>query len=225
MKCPHCLVAFHDRPKTTGLDQDIDGWWGVVSQRCPNCERLILSLAIFEVLFDRGQPVFENPSGGVLIRPRASNRPPVPPDVPEEFAEDYREACLVLADSPKASAALSRRCLQHILRERAGVKHGNLHNEIQDVLNSNTLPSDIAESIDFIRNIGNFAAHPIKSQSSGQIVPVELGEAEWCLDVIEMLYDFYFVRPESNKKKLEAINRKLAEAGKPPVKSQQGTIP
>ena len=119
---------------------------------------------------------------------------------------DYREACLVLADSPKASAALSRRCLQHILREKAGVRQGNLYNEIQEVLSSNSLPSDIAESIDLIRNIGNFAAHPTKSESSGEIVPVEPGEAEWCLDVIEMLYDFYFVRPDTNKKKREAIN-------------------
>ena len=158
---------------------------------------------------------FENPRDEVLIRPKASNRSPVPAQVPEEFSEDYREACLVLADSPKASAALSRRCLQHILRERAGVRHGNLYNEIQEVLSSNSLPSDIAESIDLIRNIGNFAAHPTKSESSGEIVPVEPGEAEWCLDVIEMLYDFYFVRPDTNKKKREAINRKLADAGRP----------
>ena len=67
MKCPHCLVAFHDRPKTTGLDQDIDGWWGVVSRRFPNCERLILSLAIFEVLFDRGQPVSRIRVAGYLF--------------------------------------------------------------------------------------------------------------------------------------------------------------
>ena len=103
------------------------------------------------------------------------------------------------------------------------MKHGNLSNEIQEVIDSNSLPSDIAESIDLIRNIGNFAAHPIKSQRSGEIVAVEPGEAEWCLDVIEMLYDFYFVRPETNKKKLQAFNQKLADAGKPPMKSQRTT--
>ena len=105
------------------------------------------------------------------------------------------------------------------------MKPGNLSNEIQEVIDSNSLPSDIAESIDLIRNIGNFAAHPTKSQTSGEIVPVELGEAEWCLDLIEMLYDFYFVRPETNKKKLEAINLKLADAGKPQMKSQLRTTP
>ena len=221
MKCPHCLVVFHDRAKTTPLGSDIDGGWGIVSQECPNCRRLILRLAKGDIPFHPSNPIqfFENPRDEVLIRPKASNRSPVPAQVPEEFSEDYREACLVLADSPKASAALSRRCLQHILRERAGVRHGNLYNEIQEVLSSNSLPSDIAESIDLIRNIGNFAAHPTKSESSGEIVPVEPGEAEWCLDVIEMLYDFYFVRPDTNKKKREAINRKLADAGRPQTTS------
>lgn len=48
----------------------------------------------------------------LLIRPKIANRPPVPIEVPTLFAEDYNEACLVIIDSPKASAALSRRCLQ-----------------------------------------------------------------------------------------------------------------
>jgi len=32
----------------------------------------------------------------------------------------------VLSDSEKASAALSRRCLEHLLREKAGVKQDDL---------------------------------------------------------------------------------------------------
>src|SRR4051812_47799701 len=35
---------------------------------------------------------------------------------PAEFTDNYREACLTFSDSPKASAALSRRCLQYLLR-------------------------------------------------------------------------------------------------------------
>ena len=63
----------------------------------------------------------------------------MPPQVPSKFAEDYREACLVLDDSPKASAALSRRCLQYILQEKAGVKHENLAKEIQEIINNNAI--------------------------------------------------------------------------------------
>ena len=70
-----------------------------------------------------------------LIHPKATSRQPVPAEVPEEFAADYREACLVLADSPKASAALSRRCLQHILQEKSGAKtQNNLAKTIEEVI-------------------------------------------------------------------------------------------
>lgn len=150
--------------------------------------------------------------------PKAPTRPAPPSQVPSEFAEDYIEAALVIIESPKASAALSRRCLQHILREKAAVKHSDLAKEIDQVISGNSLPSYLAEAIDAVRNIGNFAAHPIKSTSSGEVVPVEPGEAEWNLDVLEGLFDFYFVQPELLKNRRATLNAKLASAGKPPVK-------
>ena len=61
------------------------------------------------------------------------------------------------------------------------------------------LPSHIADSLDAVRNIGNFAAHPAKSQATGEVVPVEPGEAEWTLDTLEELFDFYFVSPARTK--------------------------
>ena len=131
----------------------------------------------------------------VSIRPKASSRPSVPVEVPHEFTTDYLEACLILADSPSASAALSRRSLQLILREKGGVRESNLYREIGTVVDSGALPSDIAGNLDYIRKIGNLAAHPTMNEVAGEIVPVELGEAEWCLEVIESLFDFYFVRP------------------------------
>ena len=98
------------------------------------------------------------------------------------------------------------------------MRKGDLTNEIQQIIDSKSLPSHLAESIDAIRNIGNFAAHPLKSTSTGQIVEVEVGEAEWLLDVIEALFDFYFVQPAILKAKREALNLKLSEIGKPPMK-------
>ena len=128
--------------------------------------------------------------------------------MPAEFTEDYGEACLILADSAKASAALSRRCLQHILREKASVKHGTLFSEIQEVINSNTLPAHITDILDVPRKLGNVAAHPIKESNSGTIVDVEPWEAEWCLEVIEALYDHYFVMPARNAERLRRLNQK-----------------
>jgi hypothetical protein len=153
-----------------------------------------------------------------LVRPKVVNRAPVPSEVPDEFAHDYREACLILQDSPKASAALSRRVLQRILREKANVTHGNLANEIQQIIDGGGMPSYLSESIDAVRNIGNFAAQPIKTTCVGEVVEVEPGEAEWTLDVIESLFDFYFVQPEVLKRKRAALKKRLKDSGKPKMK-------
>jgi hypothetical protein len=134
------------------------------------------------------------------------------------LAADYVEACIVLPDSPKSAAALGRRCLQNLLRQTANVRPGSLAEEIQQVIDGGKLPADLQDSIDAIRNIGNFAAHPMKSQQSGQILDVEPGEAEWTLDVLEALFEFYFVRPAALQKRRNALNLKLEEAGKPPMK-------
>ena len=153
--------------------------------------------------------------GNTIVHPRAPSRTPLPDDVPESFAGDYREACLVLADSPKASAALSRRCLQNLLRDKGGVKPSDLSKEIDKVIASGALPSHLVKGLDAVRNIGNFAAHPMKSTNTGEVVEVEPGEAEWSLDVLEGLFDFYFVQPAILQRKRDALNQKLADAGKP----------
>jgi hypothetical protein len=153
-----------------------------------------------------------------MIYPKNISRRPLSPDVPTKFADDYKEACTVLADSPKASAALSRRCLQSILREQAKVKPQDLSKEINEVLASNQLPSYLTGAIDAVRSLGNFAAHPIKSTSTGEIVDVEPGEAEWLLDVLDGLFDFYFIGPAELQRKRDALNKKLTDAGKPTLK-------
>jgi len=220
MKCPHCRVEFHYNPKFTYIGHDSDGDWVIEQAKCPACKKIILLLV-------NGADVYINATTGInynhvkkhfFVYPKSSSRPPCPSEVPKKFAEDYIESCLVISDSPKASAAISRRCLQNILREVAKVKHDNLCNEIQEVIDSKSLPSYIVGIIDAVRNIGNFAAHPIKSEKTGEILPVEPGEADWNLDVIEALFDFYFVQPAIIKKKKDALNKKLTEAGKKPMK-------
>lgn len=222
MKCPHCLESFHaifhvhflHKKDLTPL-VDEDGWWGVKFTQCPACNRSTIFLQIMG-RFDPKTLLKE-----IQVWPKGISRSPLPQEIPNQFSDDYREACLILADSPKASAALSRRCLQYLLREKAGVKPTDLSKEIDEVLASKTLPSDLADAIDAIRHIGNFAAHPLKSTNTGLILDVEPGEAEWTLDVLEDLFDFYFVRPARIASKRNALNKKLAEAGKPPMKQSK----
>lgn len=218
MKCPHCLVEYHAKVTEGRIGADVDGHYWLETDICPACKRMIVCFVEGEAESTQYGWVKSGETARRLVRPAGISRAPLPAAVPKEFTEDYLEASLVLADSPKASAALSRRCLQHLLREKVGVTPGNLASEIQQVLESGNLPSDLAESVDGIRNIGNFAAHPMKSESSGEVVPVEPGEAEWNLDVLEELFDFYFVRPAAIKARRDALNAKLSDAGKPPMR-------
>jgi len=142
---------------------------------------------------------------------------PVPAEVPDPYKQDFTEACKVLQDSPKASAALSRRNLQAILRDKAATKNKDLFDQIDEVINAGKIPSHIQDGLHAVRNIGNFAAHEIKSKVTGSIVSVEPGEAEWNLDVLESLFDFYFVQPALTAKRKADLNKKLKEAGKPEI--------
>lgn len=210
MKCFHCLVTVHAQPGRHNIGQYKGGLWQAETLACPACHLPMVYLV---------QGAGSSLENRFLVYPRASGRPPVPTEVDDKsVVEDYREACEVLPISPKGSAALSRRCLQHILRTKAGVNQGNLADEIQQVIDGKLLPSHLVQGIDAVRNVGNFAAHPIKSTSSGEILPVEAGEAEWNLDVIEGLLDFYFVQPATLAGKRATLNKKLQDAGKPPLK-------
>lgn len=208
MKCPHCLTEIFYSPSTL----NIDDCWSIERAECPACQQVILTLV---KLSPRRLSVYNT---NYLVHPKTISRTALSPDIPEEFTKDYKEACLVLFDSPKASAALSRRCLQHLLREKAKVKKSDLYKEIDEVVASNQLPSYLADGIDAVRNIGNFAAHPIKSTNTGEIVEVEPGEAEWLLDILEGLFDFYFVQPANLQKKKDSLNKKLSDANKPSMK-------
>lgn len=221
MKCPYCRNLISPKTNLFDLDYDHKGFWKLIRNQCPNpsCDRFFFHLHCDEISRSPGPNIRKTGKEAIyLVFPRLSAKEPAPPEVPEELAKDYNEASLILNDSPKASAALGRRCLQHLLREVERVAPGNLADEIQQVIDRKSLPNYLAENIDSIRNIGNFGAHPIKSESSGEIVPVEPGEAEWMLDTLEGLFDFYFVQLEKSRKKKESLNRKLADVGKPPMK-------
>jgi hypothetical protein len=229
MKCPHCLVEFHEDQTrwSVSLGSDIDGLWIVERCTCPACRKFVVFLKDAQMIPGHApggpgtqniHPLVQTGAKSRMVWPKGVSRAPVPPEVPPGIVEDYKEACLVLGDSPKASAALSRRCLQNLLRGAAGAKPGDLSSEIQQVLDSGKLPPPIADNIDAIRNIGNFAAHPSKYKSTGEVVPVEPEEAEWNLGVLESLFDFYFVQPARAKAKKDALNKKLADANKPPMK-------
>ena len=153
--------------------------------------------------------------------PTAGAYQKAPPEVPANIANDYDEANQVLGVSPKASAALSRRCLQGVLTTH-GYKGRDLFKQVEAVLDekdtTKALPTALRENVDAIRHFGNFSAHPITDLTSLQIVDVEPGEAEWCLQLLLDLFDHYYVAPARAAEKRAALAKKLAATGKHPMK-------
>jgi hypothetical protein len=137
--------------------------------------------------------------------------------VPPALFRDFDEARKVIDISPKASAMLSRRCLQRLIREAIGIEDKTLDREIDTVLVSKSLPSYLTNDLDAVRIVGNFAAHPTKSEKTGEIMDVEPGEADWTLRVLEGLFDFLFVAPVKAAQRREELNHKLKEAGRQPI--------
>jgi hypothetical protein len=208
MKCPHCREGIHEgfREHATFVVGEVN--WTPTYMACPECRNAIIRLRC-ELRTGNITPV------EIMVYPSNGAARPVTPEVPDPFKQDFIEACNVLPLSAKASAALSRRNLQAILREKAATKKKDLADQIDEVVATGTLPSHIVDGLHAVRNIGNFAAHEIKSKTTGAIVEVEAGEAEWNLDILESLFDFYFVQPALAAKRKAHLNQKLKDAGKP----------
>jgi len=224
MKCPHCSIHFHSEwqkgfvrygnPPLSDIIDEIKGHWSYRATICPECNGRTIELTLCNGSLE---PLAE----WRQVHPIGANRGPVPSQVPNSVGQDYTEACNVLPISPKASAALSRRCLQTMLRAH-GYKAKDLAKEV-DLLLAETdprkaLPSKLRDTIDAIRNFGNFSAHPIDDVTSLQVIEVEPHEAEWCLEVIEELFDHFYVGPAIAAAKKADLNAKLASGGKPPAK-------
>ena len=172
--------------------------------RCPECFENVIRL--YKYIPGLSREVF-------TVYPVGFSRP-IPPEVGNPYRQDFADACAVLTISPKASAALSRRCLQSILKDKGRYDQRDLNDQISELMG--TLPSSyIAEDLHAVRTIGNFAAHPIKSTSTGEIVDVEPGEAEWNIEVLESLFDFYFVQPALSAKRKAELNQKLRRLENP----------
>lgn len=129
-----------------------------------------------------------------LIYPK-SNAKQYPEYVPQSIRKDYQEAFEILNISPKASATLSRRCIQGMIRDTQGIHAGNLASEINQL--EGKIPPDQWAAIDAARKLGNIGAHMEKDTSI--IVDIDPEEAKLLLDLVEyLIYEWYISKHESS---------------------------
>lgn len=170
---------------------------------CPNreCEK---STIIMESFMAQYSGLQWNKIGevikGKMVEPEYSYRH-YPDYIPEQIRQDYEEACKIVSLSPKASATLSRRCLQGMIRDFHGVKENTLHKEIETI--KPQLGIKVYEALHNLRSIGNIGAHP--EQDINLIVDIDEGEAETIIKLIEFLMDKWYIAREEENKMLSSV--------------------
>jgi hypothetical protein len=121
--CPHCSkgIHFESYHSSAYAYDDKKGkkkssGYAVTHGFCPACDELIVLLEEGTYQEDKYGSRLATVTSEEVIYPKSASRP-VQPEVPDIYKDDYLEAAAVLNMSPKASAAISRRLLQCVLRE------------------------------------------------------------------------------------------------------------
>ena len=131
----------------------------------------------------------------------------IPDYVPTAIKNDYVEAVRIRELSPKASATLSRRCIQGIIRDFWSVVKSRLIDEINEL--ADKVDPITWEAIDSIRQIGNIGAHMEKNIN--EIIDIDPEEADLLIKLIEnLITDWYIARHarEEHKKQIIELAKK-----------------
>jgi len=218
--CPYCRQVatiksdnlsfdFHNFDKNNKL-----GELGIRSHVtiCPNskCREFTITAALYKATYNQGWRPVGEPIISWNLKPQSSAKP-FPSYIPSPLLQDYEEACLICSLSPKASATLSRRCLQGIIRDFWGISKARLVDEINEL--EGKIDSTTWKAIDAVRSIGNIGAHMEKDINL--IVDVEPEEADLLIRLIEVLLEEWYIRryerEEHMQKVIESAKAKKAQ--------------
>ena len=195
-QCPYCSMVMSIskmtyKEQTPSFNQPYASSWkgdgtptdeSVISisfYKCPNCgQYTIMAKGLGAMVRDVHVP----------IRPISSSKQ-FPEYIPSAIRSDYEEACAIVNLSPKASATLSRRCLQGMIRDFWDIKESNLAKAIEKL--EGKIPVPQWKVIDGVRRIGNIGAHMEKDINL--IVDIEPDEAQKLIKLIEHLMEQWYI--------------------------------
>jgi hypothetical protein len=169
---------------------------------CPNkdCGRVTLSILLYEYKWNSVQWLKGNKLQEWRLLP-SSYAKVFPAYIPVPLRKDYEEASVIVTLSPKASATLSRRCLQGIIRDFWKVSKPRLIDEILAI--EDKVDPLTWKSIDAVRKVGNIGAHMEKDINL--IIDVDPEEANLLLQLIELLFEEWYIHRHEREVKLKAI--------------------
>ncbi|MES2207779.1 MAG: DUF4145 domain-containing protein [Pseudomonadota bacterium] len=208
--CPHCQRAVTISDERSSNDthtlyiKNIDGQHTLTSRFivCPNpeCCRFTLTASLYESTQAYRDLEFKNKKAHWNLIP-SSKVKSFPSYIPKIIIDDYNEACLISELSPKASATLSRRCLQGIIRDFWGAKPGRLVDEIEQI--KDKIDPLTWDAITALRHLGNIGAHMEKDINL--IIDVDPHEADLLINLIETLLNEWYINREERKIRMNAL--------------------
>lgn len=193
----------HDIGKTAQGSSTVE----ITTYTCPNpdCKEVQVEAAFFRKYLEVSTYKYELLNFWTL---RPQGKAKIFPDyIPQAILADYKEACLIQELSPKASATLSRRCLQGMIRDFWQVQEKNLFEEIKAI--EAKVDTDTWHAIDAIRGIGNIGAHMEKDINV--IIDVDGDEAALLISLIETLLNDWYVERENRRLRSQKIIEAAAE--------------
>jgi len=230
--CPYC-----NRPTTvTGSDcQEFDSTLYIDSADgkrhlagifivCPNkeCKHLTISLSMYKTELNAGNRRIITDKLKTWSLMPSSKAKAFPSYIPKPIIQDYEEACAILDGSAKASATLSRRCLQGMIRDYWNVKRPEnykglwrLKEEIETI--EEKVEPETWAAIDGVRKIGNIGAH--MEEDINVIVEVDPDEADKLIWLIEVLIKDWYINRYERQAKLAEIKALADAKSKPTAKN------
>jgi len=152
-----------------------------------------------------------------LAVPRKRALRAIDPLVPEQFSKPYIRASLILEDAPDMSGVLSRLIIADLLKKYASLDQYDLPTRIDKFAADIRHPSRLRNNLQYLREIGNFGAHT-QADEEGNVIEIGADEAEWTLNVIDGLFDYFIVGPEKDRQRRAAFDEKIQKAGRKAVK-------
>lgn len=220
-KCPYCG---HSQVVTESSSDTNEGYYSTTEHTlgknlgfrtrliaCLNsaCKQPSLFFSLHHRTIGQGGATFGPPLQSWRLLPESSAKPQ-PDFIPKAIRDDYSEACRIRDLSPKASATLARRCLQGMIRDFCKISKARLIDEIAELrkqLDNRSAPHGVThesvDAIDAVRGVGNIGAHMEKDVDL--IVEIESGEAQILINLIEMLFDEWYVEHDRRTKRLAEI--------------------
>lgn len=210
MECPHCQSEITATPHVFALGMDQDGTWQISTLRCTACDRIIANVC--------------NADGRIFPAwPQSTMRPRLSEDVPAEYADDYHAACQVCVHSRESACALSRRLLYRLLQTEANAGNDGLADQIRRAVVGQSVPDYLKEGLRTYSRLARLDSYPEKSTHPEGLAPVEPGEAEWLLDVLQSMLELYFVLPARLQRKQTSLEEMIAPPA--PAELHEGTSP